>query len=213
MGVQVISHRGYWKEKNERNQMIAFQRSFDMGLGTETDVRDACGELLISHDMPTGEELSLDNLLEIMAGRNLPLAINIKADGLAEAIKAKFDAYGHSNWFAFDMSIPDMRQYFDLGVPVYTRLSEVEPQPAWLEEADGVWLDSFYGEWFDNEDVYSILRKGKQVCIVSPELHGRSPDELWQQLIGLQEHSPEMAKNLTVCTDIPEKSPFWKRKL
>jgi len=206
--MQIISHRGYWKEQSERNQAIAFRRSFDMGLGTETDVRDACGKLLISHDMPTGTEFSLDDLLDIMGGRNLPLAINIKADGLAEAVKETFDAHGHSNWFAFDMSVPDMRQYLSLGIPTYTRQSEVEQQPAWLEQAHGVWLDSFYGDWFSNAHIRTLLDAGKRVCIVSPELHGRAPDALWQQLFLLQKETPQLMRNLTICTDVPEQIPF-----
>jgi len=208
--MQIISHRGYWKAKNERNQEAAFRRSFDLGLGTETDVRDACGKLLISHDMPAGDELSLDDLLEIMDGRNLPLAINIKADGLASAVKARFDAHGHSNWFAFDMSIPDMRQYLSLGIPTYTRLSEVERQPAWLDQASGIWLDSFDSDWFGNAQIRGLLDAGKRVCVVSPELHGRPPNALWKQLLELQEEVPQLMPNLTICTDTPEQLPFWQ---
>ncbi|MDL2424711.1 phosphodiesterase, partial [Pseudomonas sp. BAgro211] len=95
-------------ERPERHLKIAFDRSFDLGFGTETDVRDVAGRLVISNDMPSGEEMSLDDLLRIMAGRNLPLAMNIKADGLCEPLKATFEAHGHSNWFVFDMAVPDM---------------------------------------------------------------------------------------------------------
>lgn len=113
--MEIISHRGYWLELHERNQPVAFHRSFDLGFGTETDVRDCAGRLLISHDMPTGDEMTLDDLLDIMGGRNLPLAINIKADGLAKAIAAKFTERGHTNWFVFDMAVPDMRSYLAEG--------------------------------------------------------------------------------------------------
>jgi len=197
--MQIISHRGYWKHKAERNLPQAFHRSFDLGFGTETDVRDMAGKLVISHDMPVGDELSLDGLLEIMAGRNLPLAINVKADGMALALKAKFEEYGHSNWFAFDMAVPDMRAYLQSEVITYSRLSEVETSAAWIEAASGIWLDAFEGEWFSNQTISDLLSLGKQVCVVSAELHGRSPDTLWRQLWHLKsEH------NLTLCTDIPE---------
>ena len=198
--MQIISHRGYWLDRTERNLAVAFRRSFDLGFGTETDVRDIAGTLVISHDMPTGAEITLDQLLNIMAGRNLPLAMNIKADGMAEALKAKFHEYGHTNWFVFDMSVPDMRNYLKLGIPTYTRMSEVEQAPAWLDQAAGVWLDGFDGEWFTNDDIKQLLKSGKQVCVVSPELHGRPPHELWERL---KELSAE--PNLTLCTDLPEK--------
>lgn len=197
--MQIISHRGYWLQKPERNLPEAFHRSFDRGFGTETDVRDVAGQLVISHDMPRGDELSLDGLLDIMAGRNLPLAMNIKADGLAEALKATFARHGHSNWFAFDMAIPDMRSYLQRDMVTYTRLSEVEPSPAWIEQAAGVWLDGFEGEWFCNKVIGNLLVQGKQVCVVSPELHGRDPSALWHQLSGLG-----LPGNLMLCTDIPE---------
>lgn len=202
--MQIISHRGFWKSKDERNQAAAFHRSFDLGFGTETDVRDVAGKLVISHDMPNGGELTLDDLLLIMNGRNLPLAINIKADGLAQAVKAKFAEYGHTNWFVFDMSVPDMRSYLNIGVSTYTRMSEVERYPAWMTEADGVWLDSFSNEeWFSNDVITELLQRGKRVCIVSPELHGRSPTALWNRLLKFQ-----TAENLTICTDLPDELPL-----
>jgi hypothetical protein len=84
----VISHRGYWKKPAERNRPVAFCRSFDCGFGTETDLRDRTGQLVISHDMPDGSEITLADLLDILAGRELPTAINVKADGLAAALAA-----------------------------------------------------------------------------------------------------------------------------
>ncbi len=36
----ILSHRGYWKEVSEKNKPIAFERSFSLGLGTETYIRD-----------------------------------------------------------------------------------------------------------------------------------------------------------------------------
>ncbi len=196
--MQIISHRGYWLQKPERNLPEAFHRSFDLGFGTETDVRDVAGQLVIAHDMPKGGELTLEGLLDIMAGRNLPLAINVKADGLAQALAETFARYSHTHWFAFDMAVPDMRSYLNAGLVTYTRLSDVEPSPAWLEQAAGVWLDGFEGEWFSNQVIGDLLSQGKQVCVVSPELHGRAHDALWQQLLELGSHD-----RLMLCTDLP----------
>jgi hypothetical protein len=71
------------------------------------------------------------------------------------------------------MSIPDTRAYFKAGIPVFTRVSEVERNPAWLEQSAGVWLDAFESEWYGMTDILSLLRAGKRVCVVSSELHGR----------------------------------------
>lgn len=199
--MEIISHRGYWQDLRERNTKVAFERSFDLGFGTETDVRDLGGELVISHDMPQGNgaEMTLDDLLTIMAGRNLPLAINVKADGLAQAIAKKFAEHDHNNWFAFDMSVPDMRSYLSAGVPAYTRQSEFEVFPCFLNESAGVWLDSFGPEWYCRDDIEVLLNLDKRVCVVSSELHKREHMPLWEMLL-----ESKGASNLMLCTDIPE---------
>lgn len=196
--MEIISHRGYWLELHERNQPDAFRRSFDLGFGTETDIRDCAGRLLIAHDMPTGGEMTLDDLLDIMGGRNLPLAINIKADGLAKAIAAKFQEHGHTNWFVFDMAVPDMRGYFSEGVCTYTRVSDVEQSPVWIEQSRGIWLDHFGDGHFPNDEIVKYLNQGKKVCVVSPELHGRDAAAAWDSL-RLLINLPR----LMLCTDKP----------
>ena len=107
--MKVLSHRGYWKEASEKNLETAFRRSFDLGFGTETDVRDCAGRLLISHDMPTGSEISLGAFVNLASGRDLPLAINVKADGLADSLAREMQAARAGDWFVFDMAVPDMR--------------------------------------------------------------------------------------------------------
>jgi len=197
--MQIISHRGYWLKPEEKNLPVAFSRSFDLGFGTETDVRDVAGQLVISHDMPHGGEITVEDLLAIMDGRNLPLAMNIKADGLADKLKAVFDENGHTNWFVFDMAVPDMRAYFNASANTFTRLSDVEPNAAWLNESAGIWLDSFSSEWYDNSLISDLLSNGKTVCVVSSELHGRDQRKLWSQLDEIKNEN-----KLMLCTDMPE---------
>lgn len=196
--MKVLSHRGYWKTAAEKNTMTAFRRSFDLGFGTETDVRDMAGELVMSHDMPTGDQITLAEFLALIDDPGMPLAINIKADGLAKPLAQQF-ASKRLDWFVFDMSIPDMRMHLNAGNPVFARMSEVERDPAWLDEAQGVWLDAFKDEWYDAQLITSLLNRGKRVCIVSPELHGRDAAPLWETLAGLSGNA-----NLMLCTDYPE---------
>ncbi|MFM0608130.1 hypothetical protein PQR05_26720 [Paraburkholderia sediminicola] len=197
----VLSHRGYWQDAKEKNQEIAFSRSFDLGFGTETDIRDRNGSLVISHDMPSGSELTLSDFLRIVDGRDLPLALNIKADGLVGVLKDALQRSPLRKWFVFDMAVPDMRGYLQAGIPVFTRMSEVERAPAWLEQSAGVWLDGFSDVWYDAATIETLLRTGKKVCVVSSELHGRNADVQWHMLRGLSAHP-----GLMLCTDIPEKA-------
>lgn len=196
--MKILSHRGYWKEASEKNLPVAFRRSFELGYGTETDVRDLDGKLVISHDMPSGDVLGAKDMLHMAGTRPLPLAINIKADGLAVPLAELFKGSQHE-WFVFDMSIPDMRQHLNVGNPVYARMSEVEKYPAWPDEITGIWLDAFKEVWYDSELIQNLLRRGLKVCVVSPELHKRDHLPVWKILQELRNEP-----NLRLCTDIPE---------
>ena len=41
--MKLLAHRGFWQKKEEQNSLIALQKSFEMGLGIETDLRDTGG--------------------------------------------------------------------------------------------------------------------------------------------------------------------------
>jgi len=197
----IISHRGYWKEAAEKNRPVAFHRSFDLGYGTETDVRDLRRTLMIAHDPPDGSEITLADMLAILGSRDLPLAMNIKADGLARDLAAAMQAHGVKRWFTFDMTVPETVVQLRLGLPVFTRASEYEQPPPCYDQAIGVWLDAFVSTWYTLAYIETFLRDGKQVAIVSPELHGRDHKDLWG---ALNASSIKAHPNLMLCTDIPE---------
>ena len=200
--MKIISHRGYWKTAHEKNTEVAFRRSFDLSFGVETDVRDCCGKIVISHDMPIGSELEFDCFVDVVsqygAKHKMTIALNIKSDGMADMIKGTLDRYKCLDYFAFDMSIPDMRSYIEIGVPVFSRISDYEKEPVFADMVSGFWVDSFESDWFDDMFVNDLLQGGKTVCIVSPELHKREYLKLWARL-RLIEHN----ENLILCTDYP----------
>jgi len=199
--MKILSHRGYWKEPDERNSNVAFMRSLDLGFGLETDIRDCAGQLVVSHDMPTGNELSFERLLRMFHNRALPLALNIKADGLADPIRRSLQENEVKDWFVFDMSVPDMRCYLDAQMPVFVRMSEVETETPWIGEVVGIWWDSFDGGNCDISRVAAYLQEGKRVCLVSPELHNRPYQAFWKAIETLRDQ-PE----LMLCTDFPEQA-------
>jgi hypothetical protein len=203
--MKILSHRGYWKVDEEKNTEIAFKRSFSLGFGTETDIRDFGGRLVISHDIATGAEISFEDFLALAnsskVSEPMTLALNVKADGLASHVARALMDFAGLDCFVFDMSVPDMRAYFDRGIPVFTRMSEVEHQPAWLDRSAGVWLDGFESEWFSNSLILDLLGKQKCVCIVSPELHRRSYLALWKRIKPLADEP-----RLMLCTDAPEQA-------
>ncbi|KRD63441.1 hypothetical protein [Ensifer sp. Root278] len=195
--MKIISHRGFWQTPEEKNAISAFDRTVADGFGTETDVRDFLGDLVISHDPAVGNPIPWSAVVDRFDGTGLELAVNVKADGLSSALAASF-AGRNVHWFAFDMSGPEMWRYKNAGLPYYTRHSDIEPDPILYGDAAGVWLDAFEDTWFDAEVITSHLESGKSVCVVSSELHGRDPLLLWQMLKPVRDRN-----GLTICTDKP----------
>ena len=200
--MKFVAHRGHWLHAGEKNSLAAFERALEGGHGIETDLRDAGGTVVIAHDLPVGGEMSLDDFLALAArhpaGR--PLALNIKADGLQRHVREALERHGIADAFVFDMSVPDTLGYLRGGVTVFTRCSEYEPVPPCLEQAAGVWLDAFHGEWYDAARIRAWLAAGKAVCIVSPELHGRPHLAWWETLRAEGLHREP---GLSLCTDFP----------
>lgn len=194
----ILAHRGYWKKEEEKNTKEAFKRAFDCGFGVETDLRDIKGEIVISHDMPKGNEMTFEEVLALLDGRNLPLALNIKADGMAFKIKKLLEKYNHTNYFTFDMSIPEMVVQHKMGLNVFTGISDIVPNPIMYKEAQGVWLDCFYSDWFSKKEIKEILDAGKKVCIVSPDLHKREYKNVWTKY--------KDVKGIMLCTDFPDEA-------
>lgn len=196
--VKIISHRGFWKQPAEKNSIDAIAFSVKQGFGTETDVRDSLGRLVVSHDPARGGEPAWDTVVDIFAGTGLPLAVNIKADGMTAMLS---DAFAGKNvdWFAFDMSGPETVRIAQAGLPFFTRHSDVEPEPLLYSAAQGVWLDAFRAQWFDDAVIRMHLATSKRVCIVSPELHGRDPMSLWPLLAKYDDA-------VILCTDIPDRA-------
>ncbi|MBV9945681.1 MAG: hypothetical protein JOZ69_02410 [Myxococcales bacterium] len=201
--IGILSHRGLWRSPEEKNTPDAFARSFSLGFGTETDVRDAGGRLVISHDPPGDGALPLHSFFEIYNryGAGLPLALNVKADGLQPLLHDHLSAYGIRNYFCFDMSIPDTRGYLARGLAAFTRQSEYEPRPAFYDRVAGVWLDAFEWDWIAQADVETHVAAGKRVCIVSPELHRRPHEAFWRAMRGWRFAAKR--GDVLLCTDRP----------
>lgn len=195
----ILSHRGFWIQPAEKNSWAAFERTIATGFGTETDVRDLVGKLVIAHDPATETARAWSDLVDLFAGSGLPLAVNVKADGLAPLVGAAFEGRD-IDWFAFDMSGPETVRYARAGLPFFTRHSDIETEPLLYSQAQGVWLDAFEDHgWITPQIIRAHLDQGKRVCLVSPELHGRAPEPFWAMLRTLGERPPA----LMLCTDLP----------
>jgi hypothetical protein len=177
-----------------------------LGFGTETDVRDFNGELVISHDIPDFNCIKMETFLEFyssLTNHDFTLALNIKSDGLQTKLFEVLNKFKIDNYFVFDMSIPDTIGYLNKEMPFFSRQSEYEKTPVFYEKCKGIWLDSFFGNWFNKEIVLDHLDNHKKIAIVSSELHRRSANELWTFIKSNELHTKD---NIILCTDIPEEA-------
>lgn len=204
--MQLLAHRGFWNTTIKANSWQSFELAFKNGYGIETDFRDLDGSLVVSHDPPAGKDIITADAFFKLAVQYPQqwLALNIKADGLQEMIKGFIEKYRLSSYFVFDASVPDMYRYQLMGSSYFTRLSDIEPEANLLDKAQGVWLDAFVNEWYSTTIITNLLDAGKKVAIVSPELHKRPYEKLWQQLKPLTAH-PKY-NQLLLCTDFPDEA-------
>ncbi len=204
----ILSHRGYWKTESEKNSLIAFERSFQKGFGTETDIRDYNGNLVISHDIASESSIPLDVLLSLYKKfEPLTLALNIKSDGLQLKLKSILEEYKINNYFVFDMSVPDALGYLKYGLKTFTRQSEYEIIPSFYEDVEGVWLDEFKSHWINQEVISKHMEAKKNICIVSPELHKRDYKTEWKNYKEISSHLK--TEKILLCTDCPEEAQLF----
>lgn len=209
--MQILAHRGYWKVAEEKNSKVALARALEFCFGIETDIRDCCGEAVISHDMPEDLEscMTLEQFLQLYldSKANTVIALNVKADGLQEKVAEAFKRLNvdSSRFFFFDMAVPDAMGYWKQGLRCYTRYSEIERAPSFLEKAKGVWVDAFESEAGQIDAALEFLERGYEIALVSPELHRREHKNIWA------EWKNRLDKKLSsdrvfLCTDYPEKA-------
>lgn len=200
--MNILAHRGVWNTPDEKNTVEALKRAFCNGWGIETDVRDYCGRLVISHDIASDESPLLGEVLSVYreVKGNSFLAINVKADGIQKLLVEELDKYRISNYAVFDMSIPEQVVYKKMQIPFFTRQSEIEMYPVMYSDAAGVWMDEWEEGWIEKKIISRHLENGKLVGIISPEIHGRDYWNLWNCLKEMD------SERIFLCTDIPEKA-------
>lgn len=201
--MKILCHRGFFGKRIPENSLKSFEKAFEHGFGIETDIRDYNQEIVISHDMADRRSIPLSELFSLYSSKKYShiIALNIKADGLQKHLRKLIDKYEISEYFVFDMSIPDMLKYQKSGFKFYTRMSEYEP-PIMLGKANGVWVDEFKGKWINKRIIESI--KSRNISFVSPEIHKRPFKNRWKDYKDYEKSLKN--KNLMICTDYPQEA-------
>ena len=143
--------------------------------GVEIDLRDEGSHVVLQHDaFTTGERLE-DYLRHY---RHRFLILNVKCEGIEEAVLAAARARGIEDFFLLDASIPAMVKLARRGEHrLAVRFSEIEPVELCVAMAPlvrWVWVDCFT-DYPPVPSAWDAVRERVRVCLVSPELQGRTP--------------------------------------
>ena len=212
--MKILAHRGYWKVENEKNSPQALRTALEKGYGFESDVRDYAGRMVISHNIADASCQDAEEVFRWLAeyGDRYCFAINIKADGLKNILQDFVRKYKIENYFLFDMSVPQMVEFAEMGLRFFSRQSEYETEPVMYGQAAGIWIDGFQGhEWITERLVGGHLASRKEVCLVSPDLHGNADyRDSWTKLAGWDIDF----SRVLLCTDYPDEAKaFFKNIL
>lgn len=203
-----MAHRGTWsKEQLVPNSQEALLAALDAGFSIETDLRDRNGAVVVSHDPVTDDSvLTLDQFLSRISratlSREIVFALNVKSDGLSSIITDELRTLQGIPHFFFDMSTPELVKYVNAGLRVGLRQSEFEslaPQLSICSEPSAVWVDGFDSDWWQTNELTELGSRKIVVILVSPELHGRDPAQVWETFADEFHNNP----NLYICTDHP----------
>jgi hypothetical protein len=145
--------------------------------GVEIGLRDDGAHVVLQHDaFKTGERF--DEYLRHY--RHRFLILNLKCEGIEEAVLAAARAHGVDDFFVLDASIPAMVKLARRGeTRLAVRFSEWEPVElvlAMAPLAQWVWVDCFR-DYPPTPAEWETVRRRLRVCLVSPELQGREPPE------------------------------------
>ncbi len=203
---RLLAHRGLWPHRIGQNSPEALLAAVRKGYGIETDLRDVDGRLVLSHDPARTDAVGALRVLQQViasASASPTLALNVKADGILPMLDEVLVEIQKTNAFFFDMSMPQLISYTRQGVPVAVRVSEYEPLNYDLfDRLDipvRVWLDSFDSDWWLEDRHVIELAHSSTVFIVSPELHGREPKQVWDWFL----NAVNRGADVYLCTDDP----------
>lgn len=164
--MRLIAHR-----RNTVAELIATPRE----LGVEVDVR-SCGDRLIVHHDPFASGVDFTDWIQ--AYRHGTLILNVKEEGLEDRLIGEMTDRGIADYFFLDQSFPFLVKSVAKGIrQCAVRVSEFESVDTALSLAgriDWVWVDCFSRFPLDRTAWIRLKTAGFRLCLVSPELLGRT---------------------------------------
>jgi len=176
--------------------------------GVEIDLRSGPEGVYVAHE----SFVSGQPLREWLGSyQHRLLILNVKEDGLEEAVMESLNSHQVQNYFFLDQALPTLIRrglggQFDSAI----RVSEYESfDTVWrlARFSSWLWVDFFHQPKLAVQDLHRARGLGLKICLVSPELHdiqrAQEISTLKQQL------SNSNLEIDAVCTKFPEIWEAW----
>jgi hypothetical protein len=197
--VKIIQHR--------RNT-IADLKDTPRELGVEIDLRTHAGKIILQHEaFEPGS--SFETWLEYY--RHGTLILNVKEDGLEEALLRLMKKHRIEDFFFLDQPFPTLARMARIGEKRcairFSEYESIETLATMAGKLEWVWVDCFTRFPLNAESYRRIRTMGYKICLVSPELQGRMDGA---EIMAMQQtiHDNKMEID-AVCTKKPE---LWQAR-
>lgn len=196
----IVSHR-----RNTTDMLRATPRNF----GVEVDIRSHGDRLIIHHDAFAG---GVDFEDWIASYDHRLLILNVKEEGLEDRLLGLMKAQGIEEFFFLDQSFPFLVRTARSGEKrCAVRISEFESirtAEALAGLVSWIWVDCFTRFPITGGEAAHLKSLGFRLCLVSPELQGRTAEQSIPALRALLDREGVVAD--AVCTKSPD---FWMRAI
>ena len=189
-----------------RRNTVAQLADTPHALGVEVDIRSQGQRLVIHHDPFAGGE---DFETWVAGYAHGTLILNVKEEGLEQRLLACMAARGITDFFFLDQSVPFLIKTARTGERrCAVRVSEYEGVESAMMLAgmvDWIWVDCFTRFPIDGNQARRLQQAGFRLCLVSPELQGRTDAAEIAALRTLLHRESILAD--AVCTKTPD---LWR---
>ncbi len=166
--MEIVAHR-----RNTKADLLATPVTY----GVEVDIRSRGSDLIIHHDPFVEGERFVD---WIESYRHGLLILNVKEEGLEARLLDIMTQHGIKRFFFLDQSFPFLVRTARAGHRCSAvRISEYESVSTALAVAgmiDWAWVDCFTHFPLTHDDGILLKSAGLKLCLVSPELQGRTAE-------------------------------------
>ncbi len=187
---------------SHRRNTMAQLRETPPELGIEVDIRSRGKQLIIHHD-PFADGVDFEEWIKDY--RHRLLILNTKEEGLEQRLLAIMAEHGVTDFFFLDQSFPFLIKTARMGENrCAVRLSEFETIETVMALAGlvrWVWVDCFTRFPLIGTQASRLKAAGFSLCLVSPELQGRTEPFHVADMRGLLDREGIVPE--AVCTKTP----------